>query len=118
MWRGGVRFGISVAASFDWRCLTVRTLTPFPHPSHRTGQADFPHPALGQNITPSPTTDPLVKSDKLGTANGSGPTAPQAYSLARNTRNVVAAMNTEAILLPFPFLSNECRLILRGEFWS
>src|SRR5262245_54567126 len=22
---------------------------------HRTGQADFPHPALGQDITPSPT---------------------------------------------------------------
>ncbi len=28
---------------------------PFPHPAHRTGRADFPHPALGQDFTPSPT---------------------------------------------------------------
>jgi hypothetical protein len=27
-------------------------VTPFPHPAHRTGQADFPHPALGQDFTP------------------------------------------------------------------
>jgi hypothetical protein len=27
-------------------------MTPFPHPAHRTGQADFPHPALGQDFTP------------------------------------------------------------------
>ena len=24
------------------------TIAPFPHPAHRTGQADFPHPALGR----------------------------------------------------------------------
>src|SRR5450830_1486258 len=46
---------ISVAASFVWRCLTGATMTPFPHPAHRTGHADLPHPALGQDITPSPT---------------------------------------------------------------
>src|SRR5258705_12804489 len=28
---------------------------PFPHPAHRTGHADLPHPALGQDFTPSPT---------------------------------------------------------------
>jgi hypothetical protein len=28
-------------------------MTPFPHPAHRTGQADLPHPALGQDFTPS-----------------------------------------------------------------
>src|ERR1700693_1257124 len=28
-------------------------MAPFPHPAHRTGQADFPHPALGQDSTPS-----------------------------------------------------------------
>src|SRR6202140_2791300 len=27
-------------------------MTPFSHPAHRTGQADFPHPALGQDFTP------------------------------------------------------------------
>src|ERR1700757_4750266 len=52
MWRGGGRLNISVAASFVWRCLSGSTLAPFPHPAHRTGQADFPHPALGQDSTP------------------------------------------------------------------
>ena len=51
MWRGGCRLNISVAASFDWRCLSGSTMAPFPHPAHRTGQADFPHPALGQDFT-------------------------------------------------------------------
>ncbi len=49
MWRGGLRFSLSVAAPFGWRCLNSRTITPFPHPPHRTGHADFPHPALGQD---------------------------------------------------------------------
>jgi len=30
-------------------------MAPFSHPAHRPGQTDFPHPALGQNFTPSPT---------------------------------------------------------------
>src|SRR5207344_2823093 len=55
MWRGGFRFGLAGAAPFVWRCLNSRTMTPFPHPSHRTGRADFPHPALGQDLTPTPT---------------------------------------------------------------
>src|SRR6202022_381018 len=53
MWRGGFRLNISVAASFVWRCLSGSAVTPFPHPAHRTGQADLPHPALGQDFTPS-----------------------------------------------------------------
>jgi hypothetical protein len=53
MWRGGVRQNISVAAPFVWRCLNGSTMAPFPHPAQRTGQADFPHPALGQDFTPS-----------------------------------------------------------------
>ena len=52
MWRGGCRLNISVAASFVWRCLSGSTMTPFPHPAHRTGHADRPHPALGQDLTP------------------------------------------------------------------
>ena len=55
MWRGSSRFGLSVSAPFVWRCLSNRAITPFPHPSHRTGHADFPHPALGQDLTPSHT---------------------------------------------------------------
>jgi len=43
------------AAPFVWRCLSGSTMTPFPHPAHRTGRADFPHPALGQDLTPSST---------------------------------------------------------------
>jgi hypothetical protein len=46
---------ISVSAPFVWRCLTGSAMAPFSHPAHRTGQADFPHPALGQDFTPSPT---------------------------------------------------------------
>ena len=49
MWRGGLRYSLSVAAPFVWRCLNSCTITPFPHPPHRTGHADFPHPALGQD---------------------------------------------------------------------
>src|SRR5258706_4670214 len=52
MWRGGCRPDISVAAPFVWRCLSGSTVTPFPHPAHRRGRADLPHPALGQDLTP------------------------------------------------------------------
>ena len=46
---------ISVSAPFVRRCLTGSTMAPFSHLAHRTGRADFPHPALGQDLTPSPT---------------------------------------------------------------
>src|SRR3979490_197522 len=35
-------------------------MAPFPHPAHRTGQADFPHPALGQDFTLSRATPSAV----------------------------------------------------------
>jgi hypothetical protein len=44
---------MSVPAPFVWRCLSGSTIAPFPHPAHRTGHADFPHPALEQDFTPS-----------------------------------------------------------------
>jgi hypothetical protein len=44
-----------LAAAFAWRCPSSVYHPPFPHPPHRTGRADLPHPALGQYITPSPT---------------------------------------------------------------
>src|SRR5580693_836677 len=56
MWRGGFRSNISVSAPFVWRCLIGSAVAPFPHLAHRTGHADLPHPALGQDFTPSPTT--------------------------------------------------------------
>src|SRR6266403_234368 len=56
VWRSGGRPSISVAAPFVWRCLNGSTIAPFPHPAHRTGQADFPHPALGQDFTLSRAT--------------------------------------------------------------
>src|SRR3974377_247845 len=55
MWRGCCRLNISVAAPLVWRCLSGSAVAPFPHSAHRTGQADLPHPALGQDFTPSPT---------------------------------------------------------------
>jgi hypothetical protein len=48
-WRGGGRCGISVAAPFGSRCPTSHAMTPFPVAAHRTGHADLPHPALGQD---------------------------------------------------------------------
>ncbi|HUE87116.1 MAG TPA: transposase zinc-binding domain-containing protein, partial [Vicinamibacterales bacterium] len=50
MWRGGSRSGLSVAAPFVWRCPSNLAVTPFPHPAHRTGHADLPHPALGPRL--------------------------------------------------------------------
>ena len=52
---GAVTVGLSiaVAAPFGWRCPMSQTMAPFPHPAHRTGLADLPHPALGQDFTPS-----------------------------------------------------------------
>src|SRR2546430_17505156 len=64
MWRGGGRSNISVAAPFVWRCLTGSAMAPFPHPAHRTGQADLPHPALGQDFTLSRAT-PSAASEHL-----------------------------------------------------
>ena len=55
---------ISVAAPFVRRCLTGSTMAPFSHPAHRTGQADFPHPALGQDVTLSRAT-PSAASEHL-----------------------------------------------------
>src|SRR5215469_1265479 len=70
MWRGGGRLGGSVAAPFVWRCPSTRALAPFPHPAHRTGRADLPHPALGQDITrahatPSAVPEHFAKFDRL-----------------------------------------------------
>src|SRR5580692_5777949 len=63
MWRGGVRLSMSVAAPFVWRCLSGPAVAPFPHPAHRTGHADFPHPALGQDLTPSSRATPSAASE-------------------------------------------------------
>src|SRR5260370_7194155 len=64
VWGGDIRSKISVAAPFVWRCLSGHTIAPFPHPAHRTGQADFPHPALGQDFTLSRAT-PSTASEHL-----------------------------------------------------
>jgi hypothetical protein len=43
------RWSLSVADPFVCRCLTSPAMLPFPHPAHRTGGADLPHPALGED---------------------------------------------------------------------
>src|SRR6266481_1889438 len=55
---------MSVSAPFVWRCLSGSTMAPFPYPAHRTGRADFPHPALGQDFTLSRAT-PSAASEHL-----------------------------------------------------
>ena len=59
VWRGDVRLSMSVSAPFVWRCLSGSAVAPFPHPAHRTGRADLPHPALGQDFTPSFACDAI-----------------------------------------------------------
>ena len=59
VWRGDVRLSMSVSAPFVWRCLSGSAVAPFPHPAHRTGRADFPHPALGQDVTRSFACDAI-----------------------------------------------------------
>jgi len=49
MWRGGLGSAYLLPAPFVCRCLTSLALLPFPHPAHRTGPADLPHPALGED---------------------------------------------------------------------
>ena len=44
---------------------------PFPLPAHRTGRADFPHPALGQELTPSPTGRSSGRSHRRTRPNSS-----------------------------------------------
>ena len=46
MWRGGFRLNRSVAASFVWPCLRGSTVTPFPHPAHRTWTCGSPTSGL------------------------------------------------------------------------
>jgi len=65
MWRGGDRFGLSVAAPFVWRCLSSLAIAPFPHPAHRTQRADFPHYALGQAFTRLAHAAPPMASRSL-----------------------------------------------------
>ena len=43
VWGGDGRSGMSVAAPFVWRCPSTQAVAPFPHPAHRTGQADLRH---------------------------------------------------------------------------
>src|SRR5258706_5708067 len=70
VWSRGVarwfRWSLSVADPFVSRCLTSSAVLPFPHPAHRTGRADLPHPALGEDsrnrrkplhVTPSATSE-------------------------------------------------------------
>ena len=53
LWSRGVarwfRWSLAVADPFVCRCLNSSTMLPFPHPAHRTGRADLPHPALGED---------------------------------------------------------------------
>ncbi|MFD2271516.1 peptidylprolyl isomerase [Undibacterium arcticum] len=56
-WIDDPRAYFSEGFTVESGCGAVVQCTPFPHPSHRTGRADFPHPALGQDPTPSPTPD-------------------------------------------------------------
>jgi hypothetical protein len=65
-----VRWSLSVADPFVCRCLTSHTMRPFPHPAHRTGRADLPHPALGEDSCnrqkPLHVTPPATLENSMG----------------------------------------------------
>ena len=66
VWRSGFRFErCPFAAPFVWRCLSGSAVALFPHSPHRTGQAGFLHPALGQDLTPSSTELSPIFGDGL-----------------------------------------------------
>jgi len=91
MWRGGLRCGLSVSAPFVWRCLTSRTITPFPHPSHRTGHAELPHPALGQDACLRPRE---VSCRPPTTAEGRATPSVQPADELQTTAGVAAWAST------------------------
>jgi hypothetical protein len=66
LWSRGVarwfRWSLSVADPFVCRCLTSSAMLPVPHLAHRTGRADLPHPALGEDSGKSPRLLPVTPS--------------------------------------------------------
>ena len=101
VWRGDRRPGLSVSAPFVWRCLTSRTLAPFPHPARRTRRADFPQRALFQRIKPSHSngwraTAAGVSVPALGrgTGRGIGGTPFPACRVCASTRSADVALHS------------------------
>src|SRR5262245_26123793 len=73
-WRGGLG-GPCALPALSVAGARVSHRAPFPLPAHRTGQADFPHPALGQGIKLSPTgrfscAAPILPNARPGTGIG------------------------------------------------
>jgi transposase len=98
MWRGGRRSGLSISAPFVWRCPSNLAIAPFPHPPHRTGHADLPHPALFRRIRPSRS------SGRAGSATGvSAPTSSKGTGRSIGgtpfpvCRSVFAARSADAL---------------------
>jgi transposase len=57
-WRGGVReWGFTVTGGFRCTGTSVHPIALFPVAAHQTGRADYPHPAFGQSVMPSPTDE-------------------------------------------------------------
>src|SRR3954453_20808604 len=63
---------------------------PFPLPAHRTGRAVFRHPALGQDVTPSPT----------GNSSGGRPSGPDRARCAGIDRDTVTYPDSSACACP------------------
>ena len=98
MWRGGRRSGLSVAAPFVWRCPSTLAVAPFPHPPHRTGRADCPHPALFRRIKPSRSSGRVqaaagvsAPTSRRGTGRSIGGTPFPAGRCAFATRFAIVA---------------------------
>ena len=73
-WRGGLGYGLLLFQGFPVCGAMSACHAPFPVPAHRTGQADFPHPALGQGGTLRHTSRSCPSNSSRSRATP--PTAP------------------------------------------
>ena len=60
-WRGGLGSAYPLPA-LSSAGASLAGHAPFPRPAHRTGRADFPHPALGEGFMLSPTEGFAVRA--------------------------------------------------------
>src|SRR5208283_4757759 len=61
-WRGGLGFGLLLGQGFPVCGAISVCHAPFPPPAHRTGRADFPHPALRLASPSSPRSRLAARS--------------------------------------------------------
>jgi hypothetical protein len=99
-----LRRSLSVVRPFRLSVPHELLRAPFPHPAHRTGRADFSHPALGQGTVRSPTGGPTPRRLPLRLGTQCTRAAPEPEWGFRHTpmSRSFAAFCTALELRPLP----------------